>query len=601
MGISLSVTARDLIRSGFFGKDFDTAVSEITSFLQLRFGPNVANTIVASEEGLMLIEAFAFGFSTANWYGDRQADDTNLRDVRLRAAAVAIARQLGYKPRAAVPPAVEITITLLTTPTSRLTIEKGRKLNGPEGLIFEAAEEVVFDPGETGPKTFSARQGETLEEIFTSTGEAVQIFPITTVPDGSSIAQDSARAFIAGNEWVEQEFLTFEQTEQFEFQYGFSPPRAIFGDGIAGNIPPADDEVRLRFFVTNGTGGSVPANTVTTFTQPLVAGIQVIEAQLVHDDPSTPGSNRETVESIKTNAPQVFQAADRAVTQADIDALINAFNDPVFGAVAIGRATTPRSVDQDAQALTILADLENACPQTLTHGGATNGPFVVGETLTGGDSGATATVVGVAGNDVSIFNISGEFTDGETVTGSSSGATATVDSVSVAQIATDLRNYWDTTLASNCQPNIVVAQILSSDVDGRYVSAPTALARALEEFLDARLESTVKAQVVDGTINLLSVDLAVEVQTLPDFSTADQVDAVLADVRSSLESELLGRSYGVSLRISDLYAIAEGTEGVDFANIEVTSPTDRLDEFGNLPIEDFEVITLGAQPVMTPL
>ena len=136
-GISLSTTARDLIRSGFFGKDFDTAVAEITSFIQLRFGDEIANNIVASEQGIMLIEAFAFGFSTANWYGDRQADDTNLRDVRLRSAAVAIARQLGYKPRAAVPPAVSITMTLLTTPTSRLTIEKGRKLNGPDGLIFE--------------------------------------------------------------------------------------------------------------------------------------------------------------------------------------------------------------------------------------------------------------------------------------------------------------------------------------------------------------------------------------------------------------------------------------------------------------------------------
>lgn len=601
MGISLSTTARDLIRSGFFGKDFDTTVNEITSFIRLRFGDEIANNIVASEQGIMLIEAFAFGFSTANWYGDRQTDDTNLRDVRLRSAAVAIARQLGYKPRAAVPPAVEITITLLTTPTARLTIEKGRQLNGPDGLIFETAEEVIFDPGNVGPQTFSAIQGETLESIFTSNGEPVQIFPITTVPDGSSIAQDSARAFVAGNEWEEREFLTFVQDEQFEFQYGFSPPRAVFGDGIAGNIPPRDDEVRIRFFVTDGTGGSVPANSVTTFTEPLVAGTQVIEAQLVHNDASTPGSDRETIDSIKVNAPQVFQAADRAVTQADIDALINAFNDPVFGSVAIGRATTPRSVDQDAQALTIIANIENSCPQTMTLSGIASGPFTVGEQITGGTSGATATVVGTVGSDLSIFNVSGTFTVGEAVTGGSSTATGTVVTVAVAQVATDLRNYWDTVLASNCQANIVVAQILSSDGVGRYVSAPSGLAQSLESFLDARLESTVKAQVVDGSINLLSVDLSVQVQTLEDFSAADQVEQVVADVRAAMEAQLLGRAYGVSLRISDLYAVADAVEGVDFVNIQITNQPTRIDSFGNLPIEEFEVITLGAQPDVTPL
>ncbi len=601
MGISLSVTARDLIRSGFFGKDFDTAVNEITSYLQLRFGPEIASNIVGSEQGIMLIEAFAFGFSTASWYLDRQADDTNLRDVRLRGAAVAIARQLGYKPRAAVPPAVTITITLLTVPTARLTIEKGRKLNGPEGLVFETAEEVIFDTGEVGPKTFSAVQGESLESIFTSTGEAAQFFPITTVPDGSYIAQDSARAFVAGNEWPEREFLTFVQDDQFEFQYGFQPPRAVFGDGIAGNIPSRDDEIRVQFFVTQGTGGSVPANSVTTFTEPLVAGLQVIEASLVHDEPSTPGSDRETIDSIKVNAPQVFQTADRAVTQADIDALINAFNDPVYGAVAIGRATTPRSVDQDAMALTIIAEIESGCPATLTTSGVAGGPFVLGETITGGTSGATSQVVGVAGNDVVVYNTSGEFEVGESITGSSSGATATVTVITLAQAAANLRTYWDTVLASNCRANIVVAQILAADSVGRYVTAPVGLAEALEAFLDARVESTVKVQVVDGAINLLSVDLDVQVKTLADFSTADQVAVVLANVRSALEGALLGRAYGDSLRISDLYSIADAIEGVDYTNIEITNQAARLDAYGNLPIEDYEVITLGVQPVMTPL
>jgi hypothetical protein len=588
-GISLSTTARDLIRSGFFGKDFDTIVAELCSFIQLRFGPEVASNIVASEQGIMLIEAFSFAMSTGHWYGDRQADDTNLDDARLRSAAVVIARQLGYKPRAAVAPAVEITITLDTVPPARLTIEAGRKLNGPQGLIFEVVDELVFDPGEVGPKTFSARQGETREELFVSTNEPIQTFFITTVPDGQSITQDSPRAFVAGVEWDENEFLTFEQTNQFEFQYGFSPPRAVFGDGIAGNIPPEGAEIR---------GGSVPANTVTVFSEPLAAGDgTLIEATLVHDDPSTPGSDRETIASIKTNAPQVFQAADRAVTLADYDALINAFLDPVFGSVAIGRATTPRSVDEDAQALTILAEIETSCPSTLNHGGS-SGTFVVGETITGGTSGATGVVLSVATLSLAQIGTGGTFAAGEQITGGTSGATATISSTVSSDIATDLRAYWDKVLASNCQANVVIAQILSADSVGRYVTAPVGLARSLEEFLDARAESTVKVQVVDGSVNLLSVDITASVKTTSEFSSADQQATVATNVRQTIEGILLGRNYGESLRISDLYQAIDSLEGVDYSNVAITNQTSRLNSFGDLEITEFEVITLGVQPIV---
>ena len=76
MGIGLNSVIRDLVRSTMFGKDFDSYVSEIEDFIQLRFGPEVASNTVASEQGKMLIEMFSFALATLSWYGDRQADDT---------------------------------------------------------------------------------------------------------------------------------------------------------------------------------------------------------------------------------------------------------------------------------------------------------------------------------------------------------------------------------------------------------------------------------------------------------------------------------------------------------------------------------------------
>jgi len=610
MAVVISQTAQSLVRSNFFGKDFETYVNEINDFLKLEFGEEITSNIVASEMGQMLIEMVAFALSTMSWYGDRQADDTNLSFVRL-SAAVTIARQLGYKPRAAVPPAVEITMTLSFPPTlTRLTLENGRVLVGPGGLLYTTTQEVVFDVGEVGPKTFGAVEGETIEDIFTSDGKPGQFFLIETVPTDKSMSQDSPRVFVNSVEWVENDLLTFEQTDQFEMGYGFNPPRLQFGDGIAGNIPPPDSEIRVTYLATAGPAGAVQANTVIAFQAPLIAGVQTLAGNLSHDEPSTPGSSRESINSIRVNAPQVTQAQDRAVTQQDLDAFINSFIDPVFGAVSIGRATVPRSVAQDAEALTIIGLIQTACPLSLGHGTVFDGAFLLGETVTGASSAATGVIVGIqssiTGSFLAVSSLgTSDFVIGESVVGATTSANTILTSSTTSEIATRLTTYWDKVLASNCQANVVLAQILASDQVGRYISAPVGLARAVEDFLDERAESTVKVIVTDGAINLFTVDLTAEVNHLPIISGDIQRQALANEIVVALETELLGRLYGASLRISDLYAIVEAITGVNFSHITISKingldpASGQLNEFGDLVILDFEVITLGLSPTVT--
>lgn len=553
MAFQLSQAARELIRSGLFGKDFETYRSEIIDFIQNRFGPEVASNIVASEQGVMLIEMVAFALSTLSWYGDRQADDTTLRDARLRVAAVTIARQLGYKPSAAVPPAVAVDM-LVVSPAPLpvdLTIEKGRKLQGPNGSTWEVAETAIFDAGGALSKTLTVREGETMEEIFTSDGSPNQVFELATIPDGMSLAQSTLTVTVNGQTWPEVTFLTYDQTNQVEIGYGFNPPRVIFGDGIAGNIPPANSEIRVNFFVTSGPAGAAPSNTVVAFTEPLYSGIYTVQARLSHAAPSTPGSAPESIEKIKTVAPQVFQSAKRAVTLLDLDGWINSFVDPTWGAVAKGRATTPRTVTSDAEALTIIAQVQALGNQLVT------------------------------------------------LQPSSAGA--------AESLTTRLRSYWDKVLSSNCKANVVVAQILSSDSVGRYVPAPAGLATALEAFLDTIVESTVKAKVTDGSVNLYSVDVTVELSLLSSFTSQLARTTIQDTVRSLIQTELLGRDYGDSLRIGDLYSMVEAVQGVDYAHISVKVKdstgldvtTSKTNGFGDVEIKTYEVLTMGLTPVVT--
>lgn len=626
MTVYLSDQAKDLIRSNFFGKDFSTYVDELNDYLIVQFGQEFASNIVASEFGQVLIEMHAFALSTASWYGDRQADDTTLRYARLRSHANVIARQLGYKPSGAVPPAIELTILLNNAPTlTRLTIERGRSLIGPGGLNYLTTEEVVFDAypvPEVGPKTVTAIEGEALEEIFTSDGTPGQFFFLETVPAGKSIAQDTPRVFVDTVEWTENPFLLFERTNQFEIEYGFNPPRLQFGDGIAGNIPPKEAEIRISYIATSGPNGSVQANTVTAFQQPLVAGVEVISATLSHNDPSTTGSARESIDSIRINAPLVTQTADRAVTVRDITAIINAYVDPVYGAVAIGSATVPRTVDDDAEALTIISMIESSCPLTLYHT-TPQDPFILGDTVTGGTSGATGVVVGVGSSFLSVSSLdTGTFTSGEIITGGTSGASATLSTVSTSSIATRLENYWGSVLSSNCKANVVVGQILAADSNGRYVAAPAGLAQSLENHLNGMLESTVQAVVTDGSINLYSVSVSVEVNLASGYDNTVARANVFNIITKAIEAELLGRSYGDSLRISDLYAILDAPNAsntptltteerntlsaaivyshVWISAIDGVAPAPgALNQFGDLEVQSYEVITLGASPSIT--
>lgn len=546
----LSVTAQSLIRSGLFGKDFETYRSEIIDFLNARFGSSVATTIVASRQGIMLIEMVAFALSTASWYGDRQADDTTLLYCRLLNAAVAIARQLGYKAYASVPAAATITMTI-TAPSplpAPLIIPQGTELTGPNGSNWELANQVTFNVGGPTTQTITAIEGTSLQETFISDGSASQIFSLTTVPTGMAIAQSSGMCTVASITWQESDILTYNQTNQFEVGYGYNPPRLIFGDGLAGNIPPANAQIVFQYFATHGTSGAAPAASVVSFVNPLISGTAIVTATLTQPAASTSGSAPESISQIKATAPLVFAAAKRAVSIQDLDGWINSYVDPVYGAVAIGRGTSPRSVNADAQALTIIAEVNSLGQQLVA--------------LQPSAYGAAQTVV------------------------------------------TRLTNYWNKVLSSNCKANSIVVQILSADSIGRYVQASAGLAQSLETFLDSITITTSGVTVTDGSVNLLSINLTVGINLLPSYTNPASQATIISTVSSQLQAALVGNTYGISLRIADLYGIIQNVSGISYSNIaiqvldntglDVTSS--YANTAGDIVLNNYEVFTIGALP-----
>ena len=621
MAIDRSTTAVELARSNFFGKDFDTIRQEILDTMTALSSAETTSNFVASDEGIMLVEAMAFAMSTQNWYGDRQAGETSLDledGSRIRSNTVAIARGLGYKPYGAVPAVVNLTVSISPAAPIQFTIPAGTKLVEESGLAWETAEDLTFLATETGPKVVLVRQGTTFEELFTSDGTKNQRFFLETIPANDSIAQGTVDTRIDGVLWEETPLLEprrnlieslipadltfavsnivltsidvtstvragdliedldglFKEVASvaatqivlqsiylgtvgiapaltltrrrltanniFEVSLGTNPPFVRTGDNIFGNVPEIDVEVRITYFTTLGPDGAIASNTITGFLDTIFAGVTLITPTVSHALPSTPGSFRESISSIKFNAALVFQAGARAVTILDLDGLINSFVDATFGSVAKGRATTPRTAAADARLQTHIATLRNA------------------------------------------------------------------DCLSTAEVD-DLEDYWNKVVSSECRANIVMAQILAEDSVGRYVSAPVGLAKALETYLDTVLESTVKSWAVDGTVFLFSIDMTAQIKVITSRDTAVLRADLISTVDQIIQDFLLGRDFGISLHISDLYSLIEAVSGIDYVNLQVTlvsNQTDdvttaRVDTFGNVLVETYEVLTLGALPTVT--
>ena len=106
-------------------------------------------------------------------------------------------------------------------------------------------------------------------------------------------------------------FLQENSDGQFEF---------YFGDGVIGKKPITGQIVELTYISTNGVEGN-GANAFSINSS--IGGLTSINVELADGFTRTSsGADKETVDSIKFNAPKLFAAQDRAVTSEDYRSIL---------------------------------------------------------------------------------------------------------------------------------------------------------------------------------------------------------------------------------------------------------------------------------------
>lgn len=334
-------------RVKYAGLDFNTHVDEILSRVQTKFVQDF-NDFAASSLGVMLVDLVAFGLDTLSFYLDRRATDTFLETARTRRSVARLTRQLGYKMRSAIASSVTVQMSILDSFAVPVTIAQGFQFRGPNDLIFEAAQQVVYNIGEVNVvKDIPCYQGETFTETFVSDGTPNQVFELRRVQEDRYVVGGSVRVTVNGTPWTEQEFISFEQTDHFEVGYNDDPTAVRFGDGVAGNIPTAAASIVVTYVVSSGRDGQVARSSIQDTAVPLVVMFQTLRTSVNNADGSSGGDNPETLDEAKRNAPRVFKTRQVAVTREDYESLGNAYADPLAGRVAVAQAIAARSADDD--------------------------------------------------------------------------------------------------------------------------------------------------------------------------------------------------------------------------------------------------------------
>jgi hypothetical protein len=354
--------ATDLIslnRVQYAGFDFDTISDDLRTQLQINFAASF-NDFAVSSLGIVLIDIVAFGLDTLSYYLDRRATDTYLATARTQGAVALLTRQLGYKMAAAVASSVDLSVAPTKSYAFALPIPVRFQFSGPNGTIFEAAQAVTIPTGSTAAVTIPCYQGQTITETFTSDGTPNQIFQLSRVPSGWMMAQGTVTCTVSSSPFTESDFLSFNETDQFEVGYNDTPPTIRFGDGVAGNIPVLNGVIVVTYVATLGTAGEVLSNTITSVVTSLVVNFTTISLSINNPAASIGGSDLEDLEHAKTFAPLVFKSRQVAVTAGDYQALAGSYADPLFGRVAIAEAISSRSATTDIELQNLLNDIENS-------------------------------------------------------------------------------------------------------------------------------------------------------------------------------------------------------------------------------------------------
>ena len=358
--------------------DFDAIKTNLKTFLQDQ--TQFSDYNFEGSGFAILLDTLAYNTHYLGFNANMLANELYLDSADIRKNIVSLAKMLGYTPASPRAPIANVNILLNNATGASVTMDKGTVFTSTvEGLTYQFVtnEDVTITPAD-GVYRFSnvnLYEGTLVTYRYTvDSSDVDQKFIIpsvnadtstlkVTVQTSSVDTSISTYTLATGLKSLTATTKTYflQETDTGKFEI-------YFGDGVLGQNLADGNIVILEYIVTNKT----EANGASIFT--LSGSIDSFTNVSVSTNSSAQGgSEAETKESIRFNAPLQYTAQDRAVTTTDYETIIKSIypnalsvsawggeddETPVYGVVKIAIKAASGSTLTDATKQNIITSLQ---------------------------------------------------------------------------------------------------------------------------------------------------------------------------------------------------------------------------------------------------
>jgi hypothetical protein len=294
-----------------------------------------------SDFGVAILEAFAYMGDIINYYIDRVANENYISTATQRQSIIDIARTYGYYPSGY--RAASCTLIFSNPTASAITVPAGTQVSGQvtfndvvEEIIFTTTTDVVVPAASGGVSGESAQVTAYHGELVsTRSGNDINYGELVGVSDGTpdqsfvlyenQVVENSIQVFVEVGDGAN--YTQWQQVTHLADSTYSDPVYTIetdadnfvyinFGDGVSGAIPTNGSAIKVNYYVGGGQMGNVTAGTLDIIRY-AAPGVDLSALTVVNDTSGTGGSDPESNDSIRNNAPNALSAINRAVTLKD--------------------------------------------------------------------------------------------------------------------------------------------------------------------------------------------------------------------------------------------------------------------------------------------
>jgi hypothetical protein len=277
-----------------------------------------------------MLDVLSYNTYMNAYYLNMIGSEMFLDSSQLRNSVVSHAKALNYIPRSRTSARAKVTFAVNTggdVPTNVVIPENYVIRTTVDGINmdFTTDETITINRSDVGYVTDSVYvyEGKIVYEYFTVDGtvryslnssnidtNSIKVTVINSASDSSNTIYTKADTLYGLTSNSEIYFVQGYNNDQYEL---------VFGDGISGKALANGNIIKVKYRSTNGELGNKAVNFAISSA---VGDTAAYTVTVTTNISAADGSERETIESMKLNAPRHFAAQNRAVTKEDYTTLI---------------------------------------------------------------------------------------------------------------------------------------------------------------------------------------------------------------------------------------------------------------------------------------